>query len=156
MKKKIKLKIFRILGIIPYSMTALFSLIVIFTGINTCALNKHLYSCEILYGFRSLGYVWYRLLYMLYPMYLGLLILLIYINPKRKHPIRKKLLIGISPIILSITAFLFALLSKTSQNTANLYSSIFTNNKIILLFEILGIIYLCLLIFKKPKKKDIQ
>ena len=102
-------------GLVPYVITLVYSVIVMFLGTSSCVVTASSKSCQTLFGLNAFGHVWFVWLYLLFPLFLScLLFIILGLSGKRMTYIkRNKLLIifGVSPFALAIAMILFRCLS---------------------------------------------
>lgn len=163
MKNKIGL-FWLVLGIIPYVITLIFSIISIFTGVSTCFLNTGYYFCDTVNGLRGFGQVWYMSLYIFFPVYL-ICFLFIVLGLFKSHyrsitRNRMVLLFGAAPFFLSLVCFLCGCLSDTSIAISDLFTEIFVKHFFIVFADFMGIIFILIglhglkIIDNKKVRKD--
>ena len=150
MKNKTGL-IWTILGVIPYLLTCIYSVISMFIGANTCLLDVGYGVCEKVYGLRGFGQIWYMFLYILFPAYLVFLFFIILgFSKKRMTKVtsnRMLLLFGASPFLLSLFLFLCASLANPGGNLAYIFSSIFINHFFIVISDFIGFFFILKAVF---------
>lgn len=162
MKNKMGL-IWFILGIIPYVITLIYSIISIFAGVSTCFLNSDYNFCDRIYGLNAFGQVWYMCLYIFFPVFLiGLLFIVLGLFKSRSSITRNImiLLFGATPFILSLLCFLSGCLTNTVYSVSVLFSDIFVKHFFIVFSDFIGIIFILIGLRNireddlKNKKKD--
>ncbi len=135
-----------IIGIIPYIITLIFSIISIFTGVSTCFLNSDYYFCDVVTGLSGFGQVWYMLLYIFFPVYLiCFLFIILGLFKNNKASIthtRMLLLFGAAPFILSLICFLCGCLADTMSSIYILFSDIFVRHFFIVFADFMGIVFI--------------
>ena len=159
MKNKIGL-IWFLLGGIPYALTCCFAIVSMFIGVNSCILDVGYGLCEVVYGLRGFGQVWYMVLYILFPLYLVFLFFIILgFSKKRITTVtlnRMLLLFGASPFALSLFLFLCACLARPGSNLASLFSSIFINHFFIVISDCFGLLFILKAIFGIQKETKVK
>lgn len=162
MKKKIG-KGWAIIGVIPYILTLIMSVIAMFNGINTCLVISSYTICDYVFGLKAFGQVWYMALHVWFPLYLAFMFFMILgFSGEDKMTLFKRskllLLFGISPFALSLCLFLFASLANAGYNISAIFSDIFINHYFIVIADFIGIFLILLGIsglqkVEKKKKK---
>ena len=146
-----------LLGVVPYVITLIYSIISMFIGVNTCLLDYGFGYCDVVYGLRGFGQVWYMALFILFPVYLVFLFFIILGFSKRRMTAvtrnRMLLLFGGAPFALSLVLFLCACLANPGGNLASLFSSIFVNHFFIVIADFIGVFFI-LMALSGLKKND--
>ena len=148
MKKKIGFG-WAIIGIIPYALTLIMSIIAMFNGINTCLVIASYTICDYVFGLKAFGQVWYMLLNIWFPLYLAFMFFMILGfsgEDKMTSFKRNKLLLlfGIAPFGLSLCLFLFSCLANAGYPISALFEDIFMNHIFIVGSDFIGIVLILL------------